>query len=119
MDNAQLNSDNDLDWSENGIPWATENEAVRQHIFIRLNIWRGEWFLDSMVGTPYRQYILGSRDPKIATDVLANMVLKTPDVRAPLLEQSYDFNKSTRTLIYNFSCSSKFGKLYYNNVIDI
>lgn len=33
-------------------------EEVRQRLFVRLEFFRGEWFFDTMQGTPYYEYIL-------------------------------------------------------------
>lgn len=33
-------------------------EAVVQAVKTRLNLWRGDWFLDTAAGTPYREAVL-------------------------------------------------------------
>ena len=119
MDNAKLTSDLDLDFSAGYVPWATENEAIRQHILIRLSTFKGEWFLDSEVGTPYREYVLGSRNKPLACAVLAEQVLKTPDVLAPLLSQSYSFNNTSRHFEYGFSCTTKYGDLNFLDIVSL
>lgn len=40
---------------------ATGIDAIRQRIILKLSIWRGEWFLDTDVGMPYVQELIGKR----------------------------------------------------------
>lgn len=39
------------------------SEEVAQELFIRLNFFQGEWFLDTTQGIPYFQSILGQKTP--------------------------------------------------------
>lgn len=53
-------------------------EGVAQNVSTRLQLWRGEWFLDLNEGTPWLQEILGKHD---AVDVvLRSRILETKGV---------------------------------------
>ena len=56
---------------------------IAQRIAARLLTYRGEWFLDANVGTPYHEQILGSvPDPQAAASVFRAVVQADPDVLA-------------------------------------
>lgn len=59
--------------------WLTALDAsVAQRLFVRLSFFKGEWLLDTDLGTPYYQAVLGFKAPSrnvvqaVFTDVLTN-----------------------------------------------
>lgn len=54
---------------------ARDAEAVGQHARQRIMTYRGEWFLDTQVGVPWLQQIMGQSP--VTRSVLAEAVIKT------------------------------------------
>ncbi|MFT4466114.1 MAG: hypothetical protein ACMX3H_17940 [Sodalis sp. (in: enterobacteria)] len=57
-------------------------EAVAQAVRTRLALWRGQWFLDSEEGTPWRQAVLGKHNSETYGLAIKQRILNTPGVRA-------------------------------------
>ncbi len=94
-------------------------EAVVQGIRIRLQLWRGEWFLDLDAGMPYlptedgavdeRAAILGQRFDSVKTRVAVRKeILSTPGV-LDIPELRTTFDGPTRTLGIEFRAKTAFG----------
>jgi len=90
-------------------------DAVRQQLFIKLNLWREEWFLDIDFGTPYLQEILGKRITLGgAIAAIKNSILEVDDVNS-ITDFSYNFNRSTRKLVVDFEVDTLFGLIRTSN----
>jgi len=84
-------------------------DAVRQQLYIKLNLWVEEWFLDTEFGTPYLQSILGKQITLGgAIAALKKSILEIDDVD-DLQEFSFNFDRAKRNLVVNFVCSTPFG----------
>jgi hypothetical protein len=94
-------------------------EAVAQGIRIRLQLWRGEWFLDLDAGIPYlptedgavteQAAILGQRfDSVKARTAFRREILSTPGV-VDIPELRITFDGPTRTLAIEFRAKTAFG----------
>ncbi len=60
---------------------SNESESIRQKLIIKFLSYRGEWFLDTELGVPYFQSILGKSRSKETIDVIfQNAILEEPDV---------------------------------------
>lgn len=57
-------------------------EAVAQIVESRLNLWKGEWYLDLSDGTPYEQQVLGRYTENVRDAALQARILMTPGVRS-------------------------------------
>lgn len=58
-------------------------EEVRQRIGVRLDTWRGSWFLDDAVGVPYQSWLdRGSPPLREIEDTLTATIAGTPGVAA-------------------------------------
>jgi hypothetical protein len=44
------------------------------------NLWQGEWFLDTTIGVPYYQLILGRKNVKVATKALRTVLEAVPQI---------------------------------------
>ena len=60
-----------------------ELESARQRVVARLQLWRGEWFIDREAGVPYIQDILGKRaDEALVKRTITEIILTVPGVEA-------------------------------------
>ncbi|WP_203413365.1 hypothetical protein [Entomobacter blattae] len=62
--------------------WRDQREGVGQLVKNRLNLWLGEWFLDTQEGTPWQLNVLGKGRQTLYEPALRARVLPTPGVRA-------------------------------------
>lgn len=59
----------------------TQSEIVAQRLKITLYTFLGEWFLDTSIGVPYFQQILGKNRSKNAVDIIfQNIIAADPGV---------------------------------------
>jgi hypothetical protein len=92
-----LDADGDLDVSA-GLQFSTGAAAVSQGIRIRIQMFRGEWFLDLDAGVPYHQDLLGAKfNDTRARAAFRDAIVSAPGVAA-LLSLTVAFNRSTRVL---------------------
>jgi len=84
-------------------------DRVRQNILIKLNLWAGEWFLDTEFGTPYLDNVLG-KQISLAGSVasIKKSILEVNDVNR-LESFKYSFDRQARALTETFSASTPFG----------
>jgi hypothetical protein len=70
-------------------------DSVLQRVWIRLRWFLGEWFLDTRLGTPWRERILiKGVDPRDVKQILSRVVEQTPGVASVV---DFDCNLDTRT----------------------
>lgn len=81
-----------------GLKMVTAAEAVGQHIRQRLQTFLGEWFLDTGVGMPWLDQILGKKyDPALAESIVKAEIMKTDGV-VSIESFSVSFLRETRGL---------------------
>ena len=89
-------NDIELDAAGN-LVFVTEGEAISQHVRQRVSFYRGEWFLDPMVGVDWIGRVLG-RSPTEAAIMEAMVkatILKTPGVTG-LREFDISYDRANR-----------------------
>lgn len=90
--------DNDYVY-ENGT-FLTVNDiraACRQRLFLRLNTWRGEWFLNTEYGVPYLQSILRKNVNKVDIDSIFIAEINNEPLVARIVSFQTELNKENRT----------------------
>lgn len=84
-------------------------DRVRQNLDVKLNLWSGEWFLDTEFGTPYLDGVLGKQiSLNGATAALKKSILEVADVDR-ITRFSPRFDRVARRLNVDFECYTPFG----------
>lgn len=95
VDDLYLNSHGDLEW-------VTGEDAIAQHIRIRLRFFKGEWFLNTGEGLPYFQEILQKGTSRARIEALFRKTITgTPGVSG-LNAFSMQYDGTTRALTLTF-----------------
>lgn len=83
-----------------------ESESLKQRLIIKLLTFQEEWFLDTTLGTPWYQSILGKNRAKETIDsILKSSILSEPEViQIESFKSSID--KSNRIYSLNFRVRS-------------
>ncbi|KKZ19037.1 bacteriophage protein [Serratia marcescens] len=84
-------------------------ETVRQAIKTRLELWQGEWYLNTADGTPYPQAVLGKQQADIASLAIRERILDTPGV-TEIVTFSTQFNGDTRRLTFTATVNTVYGQ---------
>ncbi len=104
-----LDDDGDLYVDAGGIYFSSGLRAVTQGIRLRMQTFKGEWFLDLDHGVPYWQDILGQKynETKIRA-AFRKAIEDTPGVTR-VLELEVDFDNATRQLSVSWKAQTTFG----------
>jgi hypothetical protein len=93
---------NDIQLQNNDLYLVTGSDAIAQDLQQSLQVWLGEWFLDTTVGVPYLQQIL-VKNPNldlIHAD-LVNAALAVDGVEQ-ITSLTFEFDSVNRNLSVNF-----------------
>jgi hypothetical protein len=110
----KLSSTGDLAIENDDFVLLTGIDAIAQDVDVRLQFFKGEWFLDTRIGVPWYEKILGQKPRLVAVKtLLKNAVLSTPGVLS-VLDFDLDYSRSLRTLSVNFHANSVEGEFEFN-----
>ena len=101
-DDGDLVLDSDLHWTH-GI------DAVAQGLQVRLQTWRGEWFLDLDRGIPYLQELLGHKFDEVRVRVAFRQEIAAAPGVEEILRLSAVFNRPTRELTVAWEVRTEWG----------
>lgn len=88
-------------------------DAIRQHLSLRLQFFRGEWFLDTRLGIPYFEEVLRKApDLVVVQSLLRDAIRSTPGV-LEITEFVLDYDGVTRTLSLDFRTLTTEGPLEF------
>ncbi len=88
-------------------------DAIAQHLRIRLQFFRGEWFLDTRLGIPYYEEVLiKAPDLNVVQSLLREAIRETPGVIA-INSFELDFEGVTRRLSLDFEALTTEGPLRF------
>jgi len=86
------------------------SDVVGQRIQMRLSMVKGEWFLDTNLGTPWYKNILGKNfNPITLNAVFMGVILGTPGVVKLNSPIEYAFNRRERGLTMDFIVTTTTG----------
>ncbi|HBV39217.1 MAG TPA: hypothetical protein DEF05_05915 [Erwinia sp.] len=83
-------------------------ECVAQAIKTRLQLWYGQWFLDTTEGTPWLQSLTGRQNSTAAEMVLRQRILATQGVKS-ILSFNTTFDSSSRRAIFTVTVETLYG----------
>ena len=103
-----LDSDGDM-VVDSDLHFSTGAEAVAQGIRIRLQMFKGEWFLDLDTGVPYWDDLLGAKYNEVrARAAFRDAIVSAPGVDE-LITLKVTFDGATRTLAVSWEVRCAFG----------
>ncbi|HBL8926457.1 TPA: hypothetical protein LTW74_001380 [Enterobacter hormaechei] len=106
-------TDNKVVFTNGLLQYVDGAERVRQQVEFRLNLWRGEWFLDSQFGTPYLQDVLGKQVTlNGALSAIRAEILAVEGVNG-IVEFTYNFERAERNLSIDFTANTEYGLVQY------
>lgn len=109
-----LGNDNGLKIIDYDFAFTTPEEYIRQKLKIVLSTFKGEWFLNTDVGMPFYQDMLGkNNDLSKIESIFIRAIKSVPEV-IKILYIDIDEDKQTRTISVKFAVTDK-----DNNVIEI
>lgn len=112
--NIFLNSDNDIQIVDGGLPLVTGLDEIRQMASCRLQAFEGDWFLNLDLGMPYFQEIL--KKVTTASQIEAIFLQEIGSIPGILDidEFNLEFIDATRTLNVTFRATTTAGILDFN-----
>ncbi|QHM71268.1 hypothetical protein [Mixta intestinalis] len=109
------NENGDYTFGQGDNTWLINSpEAVAQAVKTRLALWRGQWFLDTTAGTPWRQTVLGKPYTDAYYMALRQRILSTPGVRE-ILSFTVNRNPDTRRITFTARISTLYGETSVNS----
>lgn len=94
-------------------------EAIAQDCEVRLNFFLGEWFLDTRLGIPWFQRILGHKPRLIAVkSIIKKGILTTPGILG-IIDFDLTWDGVTRALSIEFRANTVEGEFEYKKELII
>lgn len=88
-----------------------DRAAVRQQLFLRLSLQKGEWMLDLREGVPWREQVMvRNPDLQALSAIFRERILSAPDVLR-LERFALAFDRATGLFSINFIAITRFGEL--------
>lgn len=85
-------------------------ESIAQHLRIRLQFFLEEWFLDTRIGIPYYQRLLGQKPQEsVVRAIFRPAIESTPGVEA-LNDLQVDYDGASRALAVSFRALTDTGE---------
>lgn len=99
-----------LDFSSRDIQFTGNiSEYVRQKLYLKLSIFKGEYFLKKSEGLPYFEDILiKNPDLRYVEDLIKTKIFEIPEIEA-ITSFTLDLNSSTRVMTINFTATLETG----------
>jgi hypothetical protein len=88
--------------------WINVPDAPAQAVLTRLQLWQGQWFLDTSDGTPYRTQVLGKYTGSTRDAAIRARVLGSQGVRA-ITAYGSQLNRDTRAWAVQVTVKTIYG----------
>jgi hypothetical protein len=110
----KLDGNQDLVIEDGDLALVDGVDAVAQDVDIRLQFFLGEWFLDTRLGVPYYQQILGEK-PRLGavSSIIRKAIFTTPGIIS-ISDFSIDWDGASRSITIDFRAETTEGPLVYN-----
>jgi hypothetical protein len=119
MADLKLSNTWDLDLYDGDLVIIEDDDALRQFLKQRLQMFLGEWFLDVSKGVPYFQQIMVKKPSFEAVDsIFKTQILETPGI-LELESFELDYIGENRTLTLSFRAKSTEGVIDFNEEISL
>ena len=113
----KLDTAGDLEVAAGDLVLVSAADAIVQAVRIRLQFFKGEWYLDLDAGVPYYQSVLVKNpDPGVLQTVFRKALLETPGVLA-VNALSLTQDRAARSLRVDYRVSTDVGELVSSEVI--
>ena len=111
-------TDYDMDLTEGELSFVTGQEAIAQHITMRLRTWLGETVYDTSAGVPWLQVIFVGKNPNLDSInfILSQHVLDTPGVTG--VELKVEIDSVTRVLDVTGTAQTVEGEIDFSEIIE-
>lgn len=98
MSDFALTGEGELEITAGNLRAVTGTEALAQRLRVRLQLFRGDWFLDVLQGVPYHDFVLRKRtSPAVRREVFRRAIVTMRGVRE-LVSLDVQLDPATRTL---------------------
>jgi hypothetical protein len=88
-------------------------DAIRQELEIALSFFKSEWFLDTRLGVPYFEKILGQKPRlNVVKEIFREAIMLVNGVES-IFDLNVDFNSSSRICSVSFRAATIEGPLEY------
>ena len=111
-----LSSSHDLQIKDFDIALTTDAAIVAQRVKQALLLFRGEWFLDTELGMPYYESILGSKNSIDAVRAIFISEIRSVEGVKDLVEFDIQFNEETRLVKITFTIEDVLGNTTTINI---
>lgn len=91
-------------------------ETVAQAVQTRLDLYKGEWFLDITDGTPWNTEVLGKNTQATYDAAIKSRILGTPGVKQ-IDSYTSTFNPGTRALTVNVTLTTIYGQTTFTGTL--
>jgi hypothetical protein len=94
-------------------------DAIEQDVWVRLQFFKGEWFLDTRVGVPYFEEILGQK-PRLTAiaGIFRDVIMTTPGITG-VLDLDIQFDGATRKLSVSFTGQTALGSFTFDKELIV
>lgn len=76
----------------------------------RLQLWQGEWYLNTLIGVPYRRVVFAHKNPDLrAVEQMLRQVITTTEGVADITQFTLSLDRANRRLNYTFTALTDTG----------